>query len=181
VNEGRGIRSWKRPEEDADAGILHSAPQRLGAEEWLPVLVYPAAISARGDLAGEMERVFARNGWPPQWRDRAYRFHHYHSITPEVLGFAGGRGRLMLGGEDGAGWRCGPGMWPCFRLELGTACWNPRTISWSWVGTRRERTGHLPQRSRCRGDPAHGLDSIGPGAGSRRPAVEPVGQPRKLW
>lgn len=70
-------------------------------DERLPVLVYPAAISARGDLAGEMERVFGRNGWPPQWRDGVYRFHHYHSTTHEVLGFAGGRGRLMLGGENG--------------------------------------------------------------------------------
>jgi uncharacterized protein YjlB len=68
---------------------------------YLPVLYYTKAFADTGDLATTMERAFAANGWPPQWRNGIYDFHHYHSTAHEVLGFAAGHADLILGGEGG--------------------------------------------------------------------------------
>lgn len=83
-------------------------PLLLTRNDWMPnndchpVRLYRQALKDRGlpDATGT-QRLFARNGWPAQWVDGIYDYHHYHSNAHEVLGVLQGHARVMLGGPDG--------------------------------------------------------------------------------
>jgi uncharacterized protein YjlB len=99
----------KRPEFAGDPGQgIKPEVIRLSRNGWvpnnerLPVLLYRKAIPAAGTEAASLfEARFLKHGWPPQWRDGVYDFHHYHSTAHEVLGFAQGHAKLVLGGPNG--------------------------------------------------------------------------------
>jgi uncharacterized protein YjlB len=73
----------------------------------LPVLIYrelEAAKDARG-----CEELFDSNGWVPDWRNGIFSFHHFHSITHEVLGIVSGTATVKLGGPSGRSFEVGRG------------------------------------------------------------------------
>jgi uncharacterized protein YjlB len=68
----------------------------------LPALLYKGALTPGDDPEGELEALFARNGWGHgQWRNGIFPFTHYHSMIHETLGLARGTARVRLGGDKG--------------------------------------------------------------------------------
>ena len=71
----------------------------------LPVVIYKQVLPQDKVSAEDLETLFERNGWPPQWRDTVFTFHHFHSQSHECLGIARGNATLRLGGPQGREFR----------------------------------------------------------------------------
>jgi uncharacterized protein YjlB len=85
----------------------------------LPVILYREAVAREKAGPEALEDLFAKNGWPPQWRSQVYTYDHYHSVAHEVLGIAQGHATMQLGGPEGREFRVEPG--DVIVLPAGTA------------------------------------------------------------
>ena len=68
----------------------------------LPIILYPRVLDLPPLFPGvAIRKLFQRNDWGNNWKQGIYTYHHYHSITHEVLGVCKGETLLLLGGEQG--------------------------------------------------------------------------------
>lgn len=67
----------------------------------LPLIVYKSAFAETDNIANVMEQTFAGNNWTNAWHNGVFSYHHYHSITHEVVGVYKGYAILHMGGEAG--------------------------------------------------------------------------------
>jgi len=66
-----------------------------------PLVLYKKAFPFPDYMDEVMEEAFAKNNWTNAWRNGVYDYHHYHSITHEVLGIYKGSAELQFGGDKG--------------------------------------------------------------------------------
>lgn len=76
----------------------------------LSLLIYRNALRLEKKNSGkEIEKLFENNGWSNAWQDGVYDYHHYHSVTHEVLGVIDGSTRIQFGGPSGISVMVEPG------------------------------------------------------------------------
>lgn len=69
----------------------------------LPVLFYPDVLSnkLRANYTGrDVLQLFQENDYSNGWTNGIASYHHFHSITHEVLGCFSGEAQVQLGGPD---------------------------------------------------------------------------------
>jgi uncharacterized protein YjlB len=152
-----------------DDGAIPNSP--------LPVLVYHGVPEATD--AERCKRLFADNGWLGAWENGIFPFHHFHSITHEVLGVVAGSATVLLGGPQGREFEVGRG--DVLVLPAGTG---HRKLA----DERLLVVGAYPDGMEwdlCRGDPAEHDDAVRRINAVPLPASDPVrgsdGPLRSLW
>ncbi|MBX9702016.1 MAG: cupin domain-containing protein, partial [Acetobacteraceae bacterium] len=77
----------------ADDGAIPNNPR-------LPALLWRGALPATAGPEAA-EALFARNGWPPAWRNGIHPWQHFHPDAHEALAIVRGQARVQLGGRSG--------------------------------------------------------------------------------
>nr|WP_318382641.1 cupin [uncultured Enterobacter sp.] len=79
----------------------------LTANDWvpnnprLPLLLYRQVFTPGASAVAQVQALFTENGWPPQWVNGIFNYHHYHATAHEVLAFTDGEAQVMFGGPGG--------------------------------------------------------------------------------
>lgn len=66
-----------------------------------PLLIYKNIFTFEHNDPDHIESHFAKKNWTNSWRDGIFDYHHYHSVTHEVLGVFSGFATVQFGGENG--------------------------------------------------------------------------------
>ena len=79
--------------------MLHDDGQFPNSNLFL--LIYKEAIKLPGNDSSVFKKIFKSNNWTNSWLNGIYDYHHYHSITHEVLGIYKGHANVQFGGPNG--------------------------------------------------------------------------------
>lgn len=78
----------------ADDGTFPNSP--------LPALLYKGVLDIPVLFpAKHVKDLFESHNWKNSWDAGIFEYHHYHSVTHEVLGVYSGEAIIQLGGEQG--------------------------------------------------------------------------------
>ena len=67
----------------------------------LPLLLYPQALAEDEQDPSRCRELLSENGWGGAWTDGVFSYHHYHSVSHEVLCAVVGEARIIFGGPEG--------------------------------------------------------------------------------
>jgi uncharacterized protein YjlB len=89
--------------------IIYKEPEQIFLDDdgtfpnsRLPVLYYKGVLNIPLLFpATHVKHLFEKNNWLNSWDDGIFEYHHYHSITHEVLGIYEGGTVLRIGGDTG--------------------------------------------------------------------------------
>ena len=74
---------------------------RIPNNPTLPLLVYPQALAGHDRSPSRAKELLAGNGWGGAWVNGVFPYHHYHSVSHEVLIVVGGSADVTFGGPGG--------------------------------------------------------------------------------
>lgn len=92
----------------------------------LPALLYKHVIKDPAPL--KIMEIFEHHGWTNSWDAGIFTYHHYHSITHEVLGIYSGNADIQLGGDQG----------PVLHLEAGDVLIIPAGVAHRNLGEEND-------------------------------------------
>ena len=92
----------------------------------LPLLIYPQVLAEDAREPSRCRELLSENGWGGSWVNGVFPYHHYHSVSHEVLIVVGGSAEITFGGSEGE----------TVRVEAGDAVVIP-----AGVGHCRESSG----------------------------------------